>query len=126
MQSDAQAARPGTHALSDRRQIPYRPGGVPGDPRLTRSLVELIEETRDRAGVSRTALLAAVGMSGHSWDTWRSGKHRVRPGKAQRILDRVRLVQSLDLDAIRSTPPGQRTARFLDAVNDARQRQERG
>ena len=126
MQPHALPVGPEAHSLPGRQQAASRPGGQPGDPALTHALAELIEATRERAGVSRGAMLAAVGASLQCWRSWRSGRHRVRQGKAQRIFERVRLVQAIDLDAIRATAPGQRTARFLDAVNDARQRQERG
>ena len=119
MQTHPQAVRSEVHALSGSRQAAYRAGGVPGNPYLTREIAAHIEQTRQHAGVSRGAMLAALGMSAQAWRTWRSGKHHVRPLRAQRILVRMKIVQSLDLASIRETPPGQRTDRFLAAATVA-------
>ena len=101
-------------------QTPLRSGGQPGNPRVTAAVVDLIEDTRQRANVPLSAMLAALSVSPSALHAWRTGRSAIREGKAQAVIDRVNIVKAtIDLGEIRGTPPGQRTDRFLSAVTFA-------
>ena len=122
MQTHPQAGAQTLAVPTPRVEKTYRlSGGVPGDPALTRRIIEEIESLKVRYAIPRSAALAALGIDMASWHAWKHGRHSVRPRRAQRVLERIlMIVKVIDPGTVRELPPGaERRERFLAAVTHA-------